>query len=101
MCVWVGGCVVGVGGGGWVGVWGWVYVCMHVCIYVCVIHTIGMSSPRALPYSPPSLLFSLVALYFLNRISHSVYAAAPPPTSAKAVGAHGKSPSAKGKVKHG
>ena len=91
-------------GRGWVSGGG--YMLMHVCIYVCVIHTsgffifFGMYSPHAMS-SLPSLLFSLVALYFLNRISHSVYAAAPPPTSAKAVGAHGKSPSAKGKVKHG
>ena len=57
--------------------------------------------------SLPSLLFSLVALYFLNRISHSVYDSSPPPkvvmSTRGALGKSpsGKSPSGKGKVKHG
>jgi len=70
--------------------------------FCCILAAMAVSALVHRVSATTCLLFSLVALYFLNRISHSVYDSSPPPKVAMSTrGALGKSPSGKGKVKHG
>jgi len=70
--------------------------------FCCILAAMAVSALVHRVSATTCLLFSLVALYFLNRISHSVYdSSAPPKVVMSSRGALGKSPSGKGKVKHG